>query len=237
MWWKRDGLFEATQRGLKHIDIEREVELGTPMHSKGVLILDSYLSSRYAREMPISLQASLVFEQSYGGVEGDSASCAELCALLSSLADATINQAIGITSSISQQGEVQAIGGINEKVEGFFDLCMARGLSGQEGGIISAASVPHLMLKSEVVEAIAAQQFNYWSVTTVDDVISLLTSLPAGERGDDDYPEEFVNGRVEATLRSFAISTKMVEKLEYREESLTESELATDLPATQPDKK
>lgn len=275
----RDRMFEATQRGQRHIetsgertgqvnglsvivlngdsfgmptritaltrpgkggviDIEREVELGGPLHSKGVLILDSYLSSRYARGMPISLRASLVFEQSYGGVEGDSASCAELCALLSSLAEAPINQAIAITGSISQQGEVQAIGGVNEKVEGFFDLCMARGLSGQEGVIIPAANVAHLMLKSEVVEAIAAQQFNLWSVTTVDEAISLLTSLPAGERGDDDeYPEVSVNGRVESTLRSFAISIKIFEKREYKEENLPESGRATDLPATQPDKK
>jgi lon-related putative ATP-dependent protease len=275
----RDRLFEATQRGLRHIetsgeltgqvnglsmivlngdsfgmptritaltrpgeggviDIEREVELGGPLHSKGVLILDSFISSRYAREMPIGLRASLVFEQSYGGVEGDSASCAELCALLSSLAYAPVHQAIAITGSVSQQGEVQAIGGVNEKVEGFFDLCMARGLSGKEGVIIPAANVSHLMLKSEVVEAIAAQQFNLWSVTTVDEAISLLTSLPAGERGDDgEYPEESVNGKVEATLRSFAISIQMFQKQDYKEEKLPESAPATDVPATQPDKK
>ena len=261
----RDRLFEATRRGVMHIetsgertgqvnglsvivlssdsfgvptritaltrpgaggviDIEREVELGGPLHSKGVLILDSFLTSRYAREMPLSLRASLVFEQSYGGVEGDSASCAELCALLSSLADAPVHQGIAITGSISQQGEVHAIGGVNEKVEGFFDLCAARGLSGKEGVIIPAANVSHLMLKSEVVEAIAAQQFNLWSVTTVDEAISLLTSLPAGERGDDDeYPEESVNGRVEATLRSFAIRIQMFEKQEYKAENLPES--------------
>jgi len=255
----RDRLFEATQRGLMHIetsgertgqvnglsvivlnadsfgvptritaltrpgtggviDIEREVELGGPLHSKGVLILDSFISSRYAREMPLSLRASLVFEQSYGGVEGDSASCAELCALLSSLAGAPVHQAIAITGSISQQGEVHAIGGVNEKIEGFFDLCAARGLSGKEGVIIPAANVAHLMLKSEVVEAIAAERFNIWSVTAVDEAISLLTSLPAGERGEDgEYPEESVNGRVENTLRTFAISIQMFEKKEYKE--------------------
>lgn len=280
----RDRLFEATQRGLMHIetsgertgqvnglsvivlnsdsfgvptritaltrpgsggviDIEREVELGGPLHSKGVLILDSFLSSRYAREMPLSLRASLVFEQSYGGVEGDSASCAELCALLSSLANAPVHQAIAITGSISQQGEVHAIGGVNEKVEGFFDLCAARGLSGQEGVIIPAANVSHLMLKSEVVDAIAAQQFNLWSVTTVDEAISLLTSLPAGERGDDDeYPEESVNGMVEATLRAFAVSIQMFEKHDYKEVDKEEkvpgaAALTTDITTTQPHKK
>lgn len=275
----RDRLFEATRRGLRHIetsgertgqvnglsvivlnadsfgvptritalsrpgisqvmDIEREVELGGPLHSKGVLILESFLSSRYARDMPLNLRASLVFEQSYGGVEGDSASCAELCALLSSLADAPVQQGIAITGSISQQGEVQAIGGVNEKVEGFFDLCAERGLSGQEGVIIPATNVSHLMLKSEVVEAIAAQQFNLWSVTRVDEAISLLTSLPAGERGDDgEYPEESVNGRVEATLRSFAISVQMFEKQKFEEEKLPESAPTAEVPVIQSDKK
>jgi lon-related putative ATP-dependent protease len=220
------------------LDIEREVELGGPLHSKGVLILDAFLSSRYAREVPLSLRASLVFEQSYGGVEGDSASCAELCALLSSLADTPIHQAIAITGSISQQGEIQAIGGVNEKVEGFFDLCAARGLSGKEGVIIPAANVAHLMLKNEVVEAIAAQQFHLWSVTTVDEAISLLTSLPAGERDDDgEYPEESVNGRVEATLRSFAVTIQMFEKKEFKEEQLPESTPTDDVAARQSDRK
>lgn len=275
----REMLFDATQRGLKHIetsgervgqvnglsvvnlnadsfgmvtritalsrpgagqviDIEREVELGGPVHSKGVLILDAFLCSRYVRDMPLSLRASLVFEQSYGEVEGDSASCAELCALLSSLADAPVRQAIAITGSLSQYGEVHAIGGVNEKVEGFFDLCAARGLSGQEGVIIPAANVSQLMLKNEVVEAIAAQQFNLWSVATVDEAISLLTSLPAGERGDDgEYPEQSVNGLVEAALRSFAISIQMFEKLEYKEVKLSEFSADTDVSVTQPDKK
>ncbi len=189
----------------KIVDIEREVELGGPIHSKGVMILASFLGSRYVRTLPLGLQASLVFEQSYSGVEGDSASCAELCALLSSLADAPVKQSLAITGAISQQGEVQAIGGVNEKIEGFFDLCRMRGLSGREGVIIPASNVRHLMLKKDVVEAIAAQKFFVYGVTEVDEAIALLTGLSAGERGaDGNYPEASLNGRVEATLERFA---------------------------------
>ena len=197
----------------KIVDIEREVELGGPIHSKGVMILASFLGSRYVRNLPLGLQASLVFEQSYSGVEGDSASCAELCALLSSLADAPIKQSLAITGSISQQGEVQAIGGANEKIEGFFDLCLMRGLSGQEGVIIPASNVRHLMLKKEVVEAIAAEKFFVYAVAKVDEAIALLTDLPAGERGaDGNYPEASLNGRVEATLARFALDLQAFEK-------------------------
>lgn len=141
------------------VDIEREVDLGGPIHSKGVMILSSFLSSRYARNIPLGLQASLVFEQSYGWVDGDSASCAELCALLSSLAGAPVKQSLALTGSVSQKGEVQPVGGLNEKIEGFFDVCMARGLTGSEGVIIPASNLPHLMLKKEVVNAIAEKQF------------------------------------------------------------------------------
>ncbi len=197
----------------KIVDIEREVELGGPIHSKGVMILSAFLGSRYVRTLPLGLQASLVFEQSYSGVEGDSASCAELCALLSSLADAPVKQSLAITGSISQQGEVQAIGGVNEKIEGFFDLCSMRGLSGQEGVIIPASNVRHLMLKKEVVEAIAAQKFSVYGVAKVDEAIALLTDLPAGERGaDGNYPEASLNGRVEATLVRFARDLQAFEK-------------------------
>ncbi len=197
----------------KIVDIEREVELGGPIHSKGVMILASFLGSRYVRTLPLGLQASLVFEQSYSGVDGDSASCAELCALLSSLADAPIKQSLAITGSVSQQGEVQAIGGVNEKIEGFFDLCLMRGLSGQEGVIIPASNVRHLMLKKEVVEAIATQKFFVYAVAKVDEAIALLTDLPAGERGaDGNYPETSLNGRVEATLVRFARDLLAFEK-------------------------
>lgn len=207
------------------IDIEKEVDLGGPIHSKGVLILDSFLSSRYVRDIPLSLRASLVFEQSYGDVDGDSASCAELCALLSSLANVPVRQSIAITGAISQHGEIQAIGGVNEKIEGFFDLCASRGLTGQEGVVIPKSNVRHLMLKQEVVEAIAAGKFNVWFAKTIDEAISLLTSLPAGEAGDNgEYPEESINNRVEKTLRAFALRIQLFEKMEYALEETTEDQ-------------
>lgn len=197
----------------KIIDIEREVELGGPIHSKGVLILSSFLSSRYARTIPLGLQASLVFEQSYGGVEGDSASCAELCALLSSLADVPIKQSLAITGSVSQKGEVQAIGGVNEKIEGFFNICQSRGLTGQQGVIIPASNVRHLMLKKEVVDAITQGIFSVTAVNSVDEAVELLTGMAAGERDKKgNYPKQSINGRVEATLLSFANTLKDFDK-------------------------
>lgn len=195
------------------IDIEKRVELGGPIHSKGVLILESFLRSRYLRNMPIGLRASLVFEQSYGGVDGDSASCAELCALLSSIADLPIKQNIAITGSISQKGEAQAIGGVNEKIEGYFDLCASRGLTGEQGVIIPATNVRHLMLKNEVIEAMNEGQFSIWSIENVDDAVELLTGVPAGERGADGaYPIQSVNGRVEETLKQFVLDLKAFAK-------------------------
>ena len=197
----------------KIVDIEREVELGGPIHSKGVMILGSFLSSRYARTIPLGLQASLVFEQSYGGVEGDSASCAELCALLSSLADAPVRQTLAMTGSVSQKGEVQPVGGVNEKIEGFFDVCATRGLTGNEGVIIPLTNLRHLMLKEEVVNAIAEKQFSVYPVSTVDEAISLLTDRDAGERDSEGvYPEDSINGCVEATLLRFAQDLQKFEK-------------------------
>ncbi|WP_028585336.1 Lon protease family protein [Desulfogranum mediterraneum] len=187
------------------IDIEREVELSGPIHSKGVMILAAFLNSRYARTIPFGMQASLVFEQSYGGVEGDSASCAELCALLSSLADLPIRQGLAVTGSISQKGEVQPVGGVNEKIEGFFEVCKTRGLTGSEGVLIPETNIRHLMLNQEVVEAIARKQFSIYPISTVDEAISLLTGREAGESDSGGvYPEDSVNGRVEATLLRFA---------------------------------
>jgi len=164
------------------VDIEREVALGGPIHSKGVLILSSFLGARYAAERPLSLSASLVFEQSYSSVEGDSASLAELCALLSALADVPIKQSLAVTGSVDQYGRVQPIGGVNEKIEGFFDICKARGLTGEQGVIIPATNVQHLMLKQEVIEAVEAGQFHIYPVKTVDEGLELLTGIPAGER-------------------------------------------------------
>lgn len=195
------------------IDIEKKVDLGGPIHSKGVLILESFLRSRYLRNMPIGLRASLVFEQSYGGVDGDSASVAELCVLLSSLSGVPIKQHLAITGAISQKGEVQAIGGVNEKIEGFFDLCASRGLTGDQGVIIPEANARHLMLKDEVVAAMRNNTFSIWSVTNVDEAVELLMGVPAGVRGEDGaYPPETINGKVEATLKQFVLDLKAFEK-------------------------
>jgi lon-related putative ATP-dependent protease len=186
-------------------DIEREVDLGGPLHSKGVMILSSFLNARYGRDQPLSLNASLVFEQSYGGVEGDSASSAELYALMSALADIPIKQSLAVTGSVDQLGRVQAIGGVNEKIEGFFDICAARGLTGDEGVLIPKANVEHLMLRRDVIEAVKAGRFRVFAVETVDDGIGILTGIPAGEAdADGAYPVGSVNARIVARLASFA---------------------------------
>ncbi len=186
-------------------DIEREVDLGGPLHSKGVMILSSFLNARYGREQPLSLNASLVFEQSYGGVEGDSASSAELYALMSALADIPIRQSLAVTGSVDQLGRVQAIGGVNEKIEGFFDVCAARGLTGDEGVLIPKANVEHLMLRRDVIEAVKAGRFRVFAVETVDEGIGILTGVPAGEAdADGAYPAGSVNARIVARLASFA---------------------------------
>jgi predicted ATP-dependent protease len=183
------------------IDIEREVELGGAIHSKGVLILSSFLASRYTKKMPLSLSASLTFEQSYGMIEGDSASMAELCALLSSLADAPIHQSIAITGSVNQLGQAQPIGGVNEKIEGFFDVCKARGLNGEHGVIIPQSNVKHLMLRQDVVEAVANNQFHVYSVEKVDQAIEILTGIPAGEAdAEGKFPPDTINSRAEQKL-------------------------------------
>jgi predicted ATP-dependent protease len=189
----------------KIVDIEREVELGGPVHSKGVLILSGFIVGRYALDAPMSLQASLVFEQSYGGVEGDSASVAELCALLSALAGLPLRQDLAVTGSVNQHGHVQAIGGVNEKIEGFFDVCAARGLSGRQGVLIPAANVQHLMLRSDVVQVCKDRKFSVYAIHTVDEAITLLSGRAAGSRGPDNhYAEGSVNLAVEACLTRFA---------------------------------
>ncbi|MDQ2089751.1 Lon protease family protein [Marimonas arenosa] len=193
----------------KLVDIEREVELGGPLHSKGVMILSGYLTARYATDVPFSLHASLVFEQSYGGVDGDSASSAELYALLSALSDLPIDQGLAVTGSVSQAGEVQAIGGVNEKIEGFFETCATRGLTGRQGVLIPQSNVEHLMLRPEVVAAVADGKFRVIPVATIDEGIAILTGVKAGVRGDDDtFPGGSVNARVEAKLRDFARARK-----------------------------
>jgi predicted ATP-dependent protease len=189
----------------KLVDIEREVELGGPIHSKGVLILSGFLAGRYALDTPMSLFASLVFEQSYGGIEGDSASSAELYALLSALSDLPIRQDLAVTGSVNQHGDVQAIGGVNEKIEGFFDICRARGLTGQQGVLIPKANVQHLMLRPDVIAACEAGRFHVYPIDTIDEGVALLTGRPAGKRGSNGlFTEGGVNRLVEDRLKSYA---------------------------------
>ena len=191
------------------INIEREVDLSGPLHNKGVLILAGYLRSRYATEQPFALDASLVFEQSYGGVDGDSASSTELYALLSAISRTPINQSLAVTGSVNQLGQVQAIGGVNQKIEGFFDLCVARGLTGDQGVLIPATNVKHLMLRQDVVEAVAGDKFRIYPIVTIDEGIEILTGFPAGVAdGDGVYPEGSVNRRVADRLAEMVAKRK-----------------------------
>jgi lon-related putative ATP-dependent protease len=187
------------------IDIQREVELGGPIHSKGVMALAALLGSRFAGELPLSLSATVVFEQTYGSVEGDSASVAEACALLSALAGTPLRQGLAVTGSINQFGRVQAVGGVNQKIEGFFDLCQARGLSGEQGVLVPADNVQHLMLRPDVVQAAAEGRFHVYPIETVDQAITLLTGIEAGEREyAGEYPAGSVNQRVAERLADLA---------------------------------
>lgn len=189
----------------KVVDIEREVELGGPLHSKGVLIITGFIAGRYALEEPMSLLASVVFEQSYGGIDGDSASSAELYAILSALSERPLRQDLAVTGSVNQHGQVQAIGGVNAKVEGFFDLCAARGLTGTQGVLVPQSNVQHLMLREDVVQACSEGRFTIYPIETIDEGAALLMNCPAGARDDTGaYPVDTINGKVEEKLRAFA---------------------------------
>ena len=185
------------------IDVQRETELGGSVHSKGVLILASFLAARYSGFAPHAIVASLVFEQTYSRVEGDSASLAELAALMSSLAEAPVRQSLAVTGSVNQLGRVQAVGAINEKIEGFYDLCAARGLDGTQGVVIPSANVQHLMLRDDVVEAAAAGRFAIHAVDGIDEAIELLTGMPAG-RPESPWDDDGVNGRIARRLNEYA---------------------------------
>jgi lon-related putative ATP-dependent protease len=187
------------------IDIEREAKMGGPIHTKGVLILSGYLNEKYAQDKPLSLSTRLVFEQSYGGVEGDSASSTELYAILSVLSELPIKQNLAVTGSVNQKGEVQAIGGVNEKIEGFFEVCKAKGFTGKQGVMIPESNVQNLMLKEEVVDAVKAGQFRIYSVKTIDEGIEILTGMKAGERlKDGTIEKDTVNFFVDKRLREMA---------------------------------
>ena len=187
------------------IDIEREAKMGGPIHTKGVLILSGYLNEKYAKDKPLSLSARLVFEQSYAGVEGDSASSTELYALLSALSGLPIKQSFAVTGSVNQKGEVQAIGGVNEKVEGFFEVCKAKGFTGKQGVMIPASNVQNLMLKEEVVEVVKQGKFHLYSVNTIDEGIEVLTGVRAGKRlPDGTFEEGTINDKVDKRLMVMA---------------------------------
>ncbi len=187
------------------LDIEREVEMGGPLHSKGILILKGFLKQRYARERPLSLSASLVFEQSYGGVDGDSASAAELFALLSAIGRVPLRQSLAVTGSVNQHGRIQPIGGVNEKIEGFFDVCRQRELTGEQGVVIPRANVDHLMLRPDVVEAVAQGRFHIHPVESVDQALEIFSGVSAGTADPEGrFPTESFNGRVDAALEEMA---------------------------------
>ena len=191
------------------IDIEREAKMGGPIHTKGVLILSGYLNEKYAQDKPLSLSTRLVFEQSYGGVEGDSASSTELYAILSALSGLPIKQNIAVTGSVNQKGEVQAIGGVNEKIEGFFEVCKAKGLTGQQGVMIPESNVQNLMLKEEIVDTVKAGKFHIYSAKNIDEGIEVLTGTKAGKKQQDGtFEEGTVNYKVNKQLKDMAEKLK-----------------------------
>jgi predicted ATP-dependent protease len=208
------------------ITIEREAELSGPIHTKGVLILNGYLAEHFFQDKPVSLSARLVFEQSYAEIEGDSASSTELYALLSSLAKVTIQQGIAVTGSVNQKGEIQSIGGINEKIEGYFEVCKLMGLNKEQGIIIPSSNIQNLMLKDDVIDAVQHNQFKIWSVDTIDDGIEILTGTKAGSIEEEGTIHWLINNTLtefSATLKEFG------EEEEPEEESNNNSQWVSDV--------
>ncbi|UCH34602.1 MAG: AAA family ATPase [Armatimonadota bacterium] len=209
------------------VDIEREARLGGDLFHKAILIISGYLAGKYVPDYPLSLSASIAFEQSYEQVEGDSASVAEMCALLSSIADVPVRQQFAVTGSMNQNGEVQAVGGVTQKIEGFFTTCKVKGLSGDQGVIIPRANVQHLMLKPEVVDAVREGKFHVYAVSTIDEALELLTGMPAGERKPDGtYDPETINHRVEQKLRTFADRAAQFGRAAAKEDESSGSSIA-----------
>jgi lon-related putative ATP-dependent protease len=200
------------------IDIERETKLGGPIHTKGVLILSGYIAGKYSKDKPLNLSARIVFEQSYGGVEGDSASSAELYALLSAIADIPIKQNLSVTGSVNQKGEIQAIGGVNEKIEGFYEVCKTIGLTGEQGVIVPESNIKNLMLKDEVVDAVRNKKFHIYPVKTIDEGIEILTGLKAGKvKPDGTFKKDTINFRVDNRIKE--LSEKLRELSKSKEET------------------
>ena len=184
------------------INIEREASLSGSTHDKGVLILSGYLGAKFGQEQPLTLSSSLCFEQSYDGVDGDSASSTELYAIMSSLSGLPLKQNLSVTGSVNQMGEIQPIGGVNQKVEGMFDVCRIAGLTGDQGVMVPHQNLRNLMLRADVVAAIKEGKFHIYSVRTIDEGLEILTGVTAGERGPrGEFPEGTVNGLVEKRLR------------------------------------
>jgi predicted ATP-dependent protease len=191
------------------INIEREAKLSGRTHDKGVLILEGYFRGKYAQTKPLTMSASIAFEQSYGGVDGDSASSTEIYAILSSLSELPLRQDIAVTGSVNQKGEIQPIGGVNQKIEGFFDVCRTRGLTGRQGVMIPQLNVPELILRKDVVKAVAEGKFHIWPVKTIDEGIELLTGVPAGVAdAKGNYPENTVSYCVDKKLLALAEGLK-----------------------------
>ena len=208
------------------IDIERESKMSGKIYEKGVLILSGYLGAKYAQERPLSLAASLCFEQSYEGIDGDSASSTELYALLSSLSKIPVKQGIAVTGSVNQNGQIQPIGGVNQKIEGFFDLCKARGLTGDQGVMIPVQNVKNLMLRRDLIDAVAAGQFRIYAVSTVDEGIEILTGYPAGVKGEhNQYKPGTMNYLVEQRLKEFSEGLRKFSKEEEPLRSSSEGAL------------
>ena len=193
------------------VNIEREIRLSGTIHSKGVLTLNGYLGAQYAQNRPLSLSASLTFEQSYQGIEGDSASSAELYALLSSLAEVEIYQGIAVTGSVNQNGEIQPVGGVNEKIEGFFKVCKENQLDGRQGVIIPYQNIDNLMLDEEVIEAVKNKKFNVWAVTHIDEGLEILTGMPAGKKEDNGkFTPGSIHDRIDRKLEQWMSRLRML---------------------------
>jgi predicted ATP-dependent protease len=211
------------------VNVEREVKLSGPIHDKGVLILTGYMGGKYATDKPLSFSASICFEQSYDGIEGDSASSTELYALLSALSGVPLKQGIAVTGSVNQLGKVQPIGGVNHKIEGFYAVCKAKGLTGQQGVMIPKTNERNLMLKEEVVQAVQEGKFHIWSVETIDQGIEVLTGIPAGEMDKKGkYPKGTINELVDKRLREMLTGLK---KLSSREDDQEKPKLKKKVPA------
>jgi ATP-dependent Lon protease len=194
------------------INIERESNLSGRFHDKGVHIISGYLRSTFAQDKPLSLSASICFEQSYSGVDGDSASSPEVYALLSALAELPLRQDIAVTGSMNQRGDVQAIGGVNEKIEGYFDVCRIKGLTGSQGVLIPASNVEDLMLREDILEAVAAAKFHLWPVARIEQGIEILTGTPAGNRnGSRKFEDRTVYARIDERLAEMARTMKSFE--------------------------